>query len=107
MRQIRLEGKNLFALFVDQLEKSSFGGRDGLTMATTVDLKNLDVACELAKLVVEGKLERDNFKVGALRKLILWYFLNKSKDKGQSPSTDKILFLSQTVRKLLTQLAEY
>jgi hypothetical protein len=42
-----------------------------------------------------------------LRKLILWYFLNKSKEKGASPCTDKILSLSQTVRKLLTQLAEF
>lgn len=41
VRQIRLEGKSIFALFIGQLEKSSFGGRNGLTMATTQDLKNL------------------------------------------------------------------
>lgn len=37
---------------------------------------------------------------------MLWYFLNKSKDKGVSPATEKILVLSQTVKKLLTQMAE-
>jgi hypothetical protein len=41
VRQIRLEGKSIFALFIGQLEKSSYGGRNGLTMATTQDLKNL------------------------------------------------------------------
>ena len=40
-----------------------------------------------------------------IRKLLLWYFLNKSKDKGVSPATEKILILSQTVKKLLTQMA--
>ncbi len=37
----------------------------------------------------------------------MWYFLNKSTEKGASPSTDKILFLSQTVRQLFTKMAEY
>jgi hypothetical protein len=59
VRQIRLEGKNLFALFVDQLEKSSFGGKIGLTMATTADLKNLEIACELANLVVETPIKEE------------------------------------------------
>jgi hypothetical protein len=36
---------------VQQLERSSFGGREGLTMATTSELKQLEIACELAKLV--------------------------------------------------------
>ncbi len=33
-------------------------------MATTVDLKNLDVACELAKLAIESKLNKDQFLEG-------------------------------------------
>ena len=40
-----------------------------------------------------------------MRKLLLWYFLNKTKDKGASPATDHILLLSQTVKKLLDELA--
>lgn len=30
-------------------------------MATPSDLKNLEVACELGKLVVEGKLSEEHF----------------------------------------------
>lgn len=38
--------------------------------------------------------------------MLLWYFLNKSKDKGLSPATEKILLLSQIVKKLLVQMSE-
>ena len=105
MKQIRLEGKNIFSLFVDQLERSSFGGKSGLTMANTSDVKNLEIACELAKLVTEDKTNEENISESGIKKLILWYFLNKSKDKGVSPATEKVLLLSQTVKKLLTQMA--
>lgn len=104
VRQIRLEGKNLFSLFVDQLEKSSFGGRNGLTMATSSDLKNLEIACELAKLIVEGKIKEEDYTEAGIRKLLLWYFLNKSTEKGASPATDKVLLLSQSVKKILVQM---
>lgn len=56
VRQIRIEGKSMFAMFIGQLEKSSYGGRNGLTMATTQDLRNLEISCELGKLVVESKV---------------------------------------------------
>ena len=76
-------------------------------MASISDLRNLEVACEIGKLVVEGKLDQEHLKEESVRKLLLWYFLNKSKDKGCSPCTDKILFLSQTVKQLLTRMAEF
>jgi hypothetical protein len=76
-------------------------------MASISDLRNLEVACEISKLVVEGKLDQEHLKEESVRKLLLWYFLNKSKDKGSSPCTDKILFLSQTVKQLLTRMAEF
>lgn len=75
-------------------------------MATTQDIKNLEIACQLAKLVVESNVTEDNFNETGIRKLLLWYFLNKTKDKGTSPATEKILLLSQTVKKLLTQMSE-
>ena len=92
---------------MQQLERSSFGGREGLTMATTAELKQLEVASELAKLLTEQKPAKEHLTEPALRKLFLWYFLNKTKEKGASPATDKILALSTTVRQLLAHLAEY
>lgn len=74
-------------------------------MATTNELKQLQIACELGKLVTEGKNYRELFNEDAIRRLILWYFLNKSKEKGASPATEKILVLSQAVRQLLGKLA--
>ena len=87
VKQIRLEGKSVFSLFVDQLDKSSFGGKSGLTMANTSDVKNLEVACELGKLVTEDKIREEDVTDSTISRLILWYFLNKSKDKGISPAT--------------------
>lgn len=41
IRQLRLEGKSLFELFVLQLQKSSFGGREGLSSATVQEVHQL------------------------------------------------------------------
>jgi len=41
VREIRIEGKSIFELFMQQLEKSSYGGRDGLAMATVGEVKQL------------------------------------------------------------------
>ena len=51
-------------------------------------------------------MSEDNFNEESIRKLLMWYFLNKTKEKGASPATEKILLLSQTVKKLLTQMSE-
>ena len=75
-------------------------------MATSSDSKNLEIACELGKLIVEGKINQENYNETGVRKLLLWYFLNKSKDKGASPATEKVLLLSQTVKKILSKMAE-
>lgn len=75
-------------------------------MATTQDIKNLEIACQLGKLVVEGNTSDDKFNEAGIRKLLLWYFLNKTKDKGSSPATEKVSLLSRTVKKILTQMSE-
>lgn len=41
-----------------------------------------------------------------MRLLVQWYFLNKCKEKGQSPATDKLLYLSQSIRNLFQRMAE-
>jgi len=57
--------------------------------------------------VTEAKITREYFNENIVRRLVLWYFLNKSKEKGASPATEKILVLSQVVRQLLGKLAEF
>ena len=56
--------------------------------------------------MVESNVTEENFNEAGVRKLLLWYFLNKTKEKGVSPATEKVLLLSQTVKKLLTQMSE-
>lgn len=74
-------------------------------MATTHDVKQLEITCEFVKLVLEEKnLKQEYFSENNIHKLMLWYFLNKSKEKGASPATDKILFLSQSVKSLFLRM---
>ena len=39
IKKIRLEGKSIFHLFIENLRKCSFGGRPGITMALLEDVK--------------------------------------------------------------------
>ena len=89
-----------------QLQKSSFGGREGLTSATVNEVHQLEVSCELLKLLLESKVNSDHFSEENIKKLIQWYFLNKSKDKGLSPATEKLLFLSESTRTLFQRMNE-
>lgn len=41
-----------------------------------------------------------------MRLLVQWYFLNKSKEKGLSPATEKLLYLSQSIRNLFQRMTD-
>ena len=105
VRKIRIENKGLFELFLEQLEKSNYGGKEGLNMATISDVLQLEITCEFAKLALEQEeIPKQQLTLENIKKLITWYFLNKTKDKGISPATDKILHLSDSVRSLLNKV---
>ncbi len=52
VKKIRLENRSIFSLFVEELRKATFGGREGVTMATIEDVKQLEITSEFLKLVL-------------------------------------------------------
>jgi hypothetical protein len=70
------------------------------------EVHQLEISCDLLKLLLESKISREHFSEENVRLLVQWYFLNKSKEKGQSPATDKLLYLSQSIRNLFQRMAE-
>jgi hypothetical protein len=64
------------------------------------------VSCDLLKLLLESRIPKEHFSEDNVRLLVQWYFLNKCKEKGQSPATDKLFYLSQSIRNLFQRMAD-
>jgi hypothetical protein len=77
-----------------------------LTSATVLEVHQLEVSCDLLKLLLESKINPEHYNESNIKKLIQWYFVNKSKDKGLSPATDKLLYLSINIKSLFQRMAD-
>lgn len=53
VRKLKLEGKTLFELFAEELNKSNFGGREALTMANESTVLQLQTTDDLLDLLLK------------------------------------------------------
>lgn len=107
VRKLKLEGKTLFELFVEELNKSNFGGREALTMANESMVLQLQTTDDLLDLLLKETAPFSRRPKNAnIRDMIQWYMLNRSTEVGQSPATELLKSVSDNLLKLFSRFHE-